>query len=92
MRRRLRLVASCWFFWCSTTKGPTWKEIKAPEYLCGLLLILTVLQLSQSLFRSIMEAHEILGISKNASEEQIRAAYKALVRLLNFHRCENFEQ
>ena len=39
-----------------------------------------------------MEAHEILGIPKDASEEQIRAAYKALVRLSNFHRCEFVEQ
>ena len=27
-----------------------------------------------------MEAHEILGISKDASEHEIRLAYKALVR------------
>lgn len=35
-----------------------------------------------------MEAHEILGVPKDASEEQVRAAYKALVCVLNFHRCE----
>ena len=39
-----------------------------------------------------MEAHEILGVPKDASEEEIRTAYKALVRLLNFHSYEFVEQ
>ena len=74
------------FFWVLYYKRANLK-IKAPEYLCGPLLILAVLHLSKSPFRPIMEAHEILGVPKDASEEQIRAAYKALVRPLNFHRC-----
>ena len=39
-----------------------------------------------------MEAHEILGVPKDASEDQIRAAYKALVRLLKFHLMKFAEQ
>jgi preprotein translocase subunit Sec63 len=31
-----------------------------------------------------MEAHDILGIPTDASEERVRAAYKALVRMVLF--------